>query len=158
MEEFGTNTAMEDMYIMRQIRNSGNAPPPIRRMGIFSSKMLPVWMKYGRLEVWECSDVDELAGAAHLDDCEFQILIDKANSRYYLAAMSVDPDRIRGTLDTTEDGAPIMREDTSIKPGTVVYYTEVSAGQYKVWIAADRKYRDDALRRAEDAMVDDVEG
>lgn len=126
---------------MNQIQNKGNLPPPIERMGLFSPKMNEVWEKVGFPEIWECSTIDELGKVGHLDECEFQVLIDKEHGRYYLTAMSVDPNRLKTKIDTLESGEEIVEEDTDPKPTTILYYTEINGAQFKLWQVADMEHR-----------------
>ena len=128
---------------MKQIHKDGNLPDPIR-IGIQRSGLERMTEQYGLatgIEIWECNSVAEVGTLGHLDDCEFQVLIDKKNSRYYLVALTVDPERVRAKVDTTEGGDQIVIPDTSQKPATAVYYTEVIWEEYKLWRAADAQVR-----------------
>ncbi len=125
---------------MRLIDHEGNLPPPVRRLGLWSKRMQEAVKSYGLaggIEIWECGSVSEVGSKGHLDECEFQVLIDKKSTRYYLVAMSVDVDRVRAKVDTTESGDQIVVPDYSPKPATVAYYCEVSSGEYKLWRTAD---------------------
>jgi len=127
---------------MKKITNKGNLPPPLQHSGLLSEEMYNrVWSTYGEPEIWECNKVDEVGILGHLDECEFQVLIDKGRNRYYLVAMSADPDRSKGKIDTTEDGEIVIDPDESPKPVTVVYYTEITRPEYLVWCAADTAMR-----------------
>jgi len=116
-------------------------------MGLFSDKMQAVWDVFGEPEIWECNTVDELGKLGHLDECEFQVLIDKGRGRYYLTAMSADPDRDKGKIETLESGLVVVEEDTSPKPCTILYYVEISSEGYRRWRKEDRERNLTTLRR-----------
>lgn len=131
---------------MKQIKTIGNLPNPIRNFGLFSKKMTGIWEKVGYPEIWECSTPGELGKEGHLDDCEFQVLIDKDTSRYYLVAMSVDPDRVKAKVEDTEFGDGDVIEDTAARPATIVYYVEINSEEFRIWQHEDRNKRITWLR------------
>lgn len=126
---------------MNQIKHQGNLPGPIRSFGLFGKGMDIIWSEIGYPEIWECNTPGELGKLGHLDDCEFQVLIDKDNGRYYLVAMSVDPDRVKTKVDASEFSKEDLLEDEGIKPVTIVYYTEIGIEEYRIWQHEDRKKR-----------------
>ena len=92
-------------------------------------------------EVWECSSVYELARAAAFDECEKQVLVDKDRGRHYLCAMSVDPERTRTRIDSTEFSPEDLVEDESPKSPMVLYFCEISRAEFRLWQAADEDRR-----------------
>ena len=126
---------------MKKISNIGNMPPPVSTMVGGIVKTVELFAKEtgiaSGLEIWECNTVDELSKIAHLDECEFQVLIDKKNTRYYLVAMSVDPYRQKMRTNTTDEGLIIIEEDPYPKPATVLYFTEIGSEEYILWKKAD---------------------
>lgn len=127
---------------MRKITNKGNLPPPLQHSGLLSEEMYNrVWSIHGEPEIWECTSTSEVGKLGHLDECEFQVLIDKGRNRYYLVAMSADPDRAKVKTDTTEEGEVVIDPDESPRPATIVYYTEITWNEYLVWRAADAAKR-----------------
>lgn len=147
---------------MNKITTAGNLPRPIQNIGLLTPQMnkareelqaklmltnydLAMTLSMPP-EIWECKDVQELGTAAHLDECEIQVLRDRPNNRYYLSAMSVDPDRERGKITTTESGISLVEADSEPKPAMILYYTEITRTQFQTWQQVDTEKRLDAVR------------
>ena len=134
---------------MNEIKRRGNLPTPLRRSGIYSKQMRAIWDKVGAPAIYECTSVDEVGKYGHLDDCEFQVLIDRDVDRYYLVALTVDPERLRARVEDTEfTDNDIVEDDESPKPPTVIYFVEISVEQYRLWQKYDREKRLDFIKRS----------
>ena len=141
---------------MKKIEVTGDMPRPVRALGLLTTQMdnrrdetrISLQTTDPELaailaappEVWECNGVEELSIVANFDECEMQVLIDKAVGRYYLCAMSVDPERTRTKIEDTPSG-PILVEDEGPKSPMVLYYTEIVEAEFKKWQEADTRRR-----------------
>jgi hypothetical protein len=141
---------------MKRIDTEGNLPKPIKRLlGLSDVKTQnALWDVFGYPMIIECTNVEEFGKFAHEDECEIQTLIDQSNSRYYLTAMSIDPERIRQKVDELvyydlnkgkEVATPTVVPDDAPKPTTIVFYIEISEGEYKKWAQEDAKRRVEAI-------------
>lgn len=137
---------------MKKIKRVGGLPKPINTLLGISNEEIQnaLWNVHGYPEIWECSNIEEFGEYAHYDECEIQPLIDNATNRYFITAMTIDPDRVRQKIDEIisydqvkgkEVGIPAVVPDEAPKPMTIVYYVEITEGEYKVWAKADADRR-----------------
>lgn len=146
---------------MREVRGEGNIPKPLLALGIFNeeslNKLSAVMKKLQALgmsdedidylnttttsefKVYECSNLTELAQVAELDDCMKQVVTDKDTGRHYLCALTIDPGRVKTHL--LESG--IYTIDTRPRPARVLYFLEISNGEFKLWRRSDIEQRRD---------------
>ena len=153
---------------MNRITAAGNLPPPVRKMGLLGDdmekKLQGIRAEVAKVdtnlanilavgpEVWECRNVYELSMAATFEECEHQVLVDRDTARYYLCAMSVDPERTRTRVD-----GPDIVEDEGPRSPMVLFFTEVGEGEYHYWQRADMGKRRDWIRAKATSQRPDVD-
>jgi hypothetical protein len=171
---------------VRKIERVGNLPKMLQQFGMFDTessnkletvlkKLPPEYrdiLKSSTFEVYECGSVTELATQAAFDDCEKQIVTDLDSGRYYFCALTIDPGRHKSRVEEDELGYDLV-PDTSPRSARVLYFIEVSHGDYKRWIRSnveqklmwleDRKRREEEERlkveaRAEKKLMVVVDG
>lgn len=157
IDEGHTKTLSTQGGNMVRITSNDMLPGPIQTLGLLTpemrSRLDEVRKEVGSNlanilaippEIWECKDVDEVGTAAHLGDCEIQVLRDRPNDRYYFCAMSVDPERTRAEIVDTPDG-PEVEEDEGPKSSMILYYCKISRMEYRRWQEEDMRRRDAAM-------------
>lgn len=154
---------------MEQITSKDMLPKKLQQFGMFDNEAiskLKIALKDQSQEVkdmlmqsdflvYRCSNVTDLAVNAMLDECEKQVIIDFDTARYYFCALTIDPARKKMVVVETEMGKEIAI-DSGQRPARVLYFTEISHGDYKRWRRADTEQRRnwlmDKLRREEAAL------